>query len=459
MAAPHPKTAARDTMTPRHKEYKHNMSETITKDMIIRTVRDAHPGITAVFQAHGLPCAGCSVGAHETIAQGARTHSLDADALLADLNRFARDGTVPADKGRAEGLNAGVKAAGSARRPPDSVQGIKHIIAVVSGKGGVGKSLVTALLAVTLKRQGYAVGILDGDITGPSIPLMFGVPTHSLTQIPGQPKPEPPRSTGGIPIMSMNVLLDDPEAAVVWRGPMVSGAIKQFYTDMNWGQLDYLLVDLPPGTSDAPMTVMQQLPTDGAVLVSTPQGLATMVVSKAIQMVKKFDVPIVGMVENMAYVPLPNGEDYELFGPSQGQRLVGLSGAPLLARLPIDPTITTLSDTGRIEEYNSASYDTLAKNFLTRLDQREGARPSLPIISSRSLKGATAARPATPTPLPAPVAAAVAVGAPREVRREPVDAGMSALGTDGKGENSKKDDKGGGGALLRLGRFLKQDKA
>ncbi len=446
-------------MTPRHKEYKHNMSETITKDMIIRTVRDAHPGITAVFQAHGLPCAGCSVGAHETIAQGARTHSLDADALLADLNRFARDGTVPADKGRAEGLNAGVKAAGSARRPPDSVQGIKHIIAVVSGKGGVGKSLVTALLAVTLKRQGYAVGILDGDITGPSIPLMFGVPTRSLTQIPGQPKPDPPRSTGGIPIMSMNVLLDDPEAAVVWRGPMVSGAIKQFYTDMNWGQLDYLLVDLPPGTSDAPMTVMQQLPTDGAVLVSTPQGLATMVVSKAIQMVKKFDVPIVGMVENMAYVPLPNGEDYELFGPSQGQRLVGLSGAPLLARLPIDPTITTLSDTGRIEEYNSASYDTLAKNFLTRLDQREGARPSLPIISSRSLKGATAARPATPTPLPAPVAAAVAVGAPREVRREPVDAGMSALGTDGKGENSKKDDKGGGGALLRLGRFLKQDKA
>ncbi len=457
MAAPHPKTAARDTMTPRHKEYKHNMSETITKDMIIRTVRDAHPGITAVFQAHGLPCAGCSVGAHETIAQGARTHSLDADALLADLNRFARDGTVPADKGRAEGLNAGVKAAGSARRPPDSVQGIKHIIAVVSGKGGVGKSLVTALLAVTLKRQGYAVGILDGDITGPSIPLMFGVPTRSLTQIPGQPKPDPPRSTGGIPIMSMNVLLDDPEAAVVWRGPMVSGAIKQFYTDMNWGQLDYLLVDLPPGTSDAPMTVMQQLPTDGAVLVSTPQGLATMVVSKAIQMVKKFDVPIVGMVENMAYVPLPSGEDYELFGPSQGQRLVGLSGAPLLARLPIDPTITTLSDTGRIEEYNSDAFDTLAKNFLTRLDQREGARPSLPIISSRSLKGATAARPATP--LPAPVAAAVAVGAPREVRREPVDAGMSALGTDGNGENSKKDDKGGGGALLRLGRFLKQDKA
>ncbi len=438
------------------------MSETITKDMIIRTVRDAHPGITAVFQAHGLPCAGCSVGAHETIAQGARTHSLDADALLTDLNRFAQDGMVPAGKGRAEGLSAGVKAAGSTRRPPDSVQGIKHIIAVVSGKGGVGKSLVTALLAVTLKRQGYAVGILDGDITGPSIPLMFGVPTRSLTQIPGQPKPDPPRSTGGIPIMSMNVLLDDPEAAVVWRGPMVSGAIKQFYTDMNWGQLDYLLVDLPPGTSDAPMTVMQQLPTDGAVLVSTPQGLATMVVSKAIQMVKKFEVPIVGMVENMAYVPLPSGEDYELFGPSQGQRLVGLSGAPLLARLPIDPTIASLCDTGRIEEYNSDAYDTLAKNFLTRLNQREGARPSLPIISSRSLKGATAARTASPASTPTPVKAGVAAVTPLEERREPVGAGRSsggAPGQDGTGADSKKDDKSGGGALLRLGRFLKQDKA
>jgi len=166
-------------------------------------------------------------------------------------------------------------------------------------------------------------------------------------------------------------------------------------------------------------------------------------------MVKKFEVPIVGMVENMAYVPLPNGEDYELFGPSQGQRLVGLSGAPLLARLPIDPTIASLSDTGRIEEYNSDAFDTLAKNFLTRLNQREGARPSLPIISSRSLKGATAARPPAPLPTPA------------EERRESVGAGHSSAGApgkDSKGADGKKDDKSGGGALLRLGRFLKQDK-
>jgi len=444
-----------------------SMSDTtsIAPDMIIRTVRDAHPGITAVFQAHGLPCAGCSVGSHETIAQGARTHSLDVDALLADLNRFAREGTVPAAKGRA-GLNQGMMAAQSPRRAADQVEGIKHIIAVVSGKGGVGKSLVTALLAVTLKRQGYAVGILDGDITGPSIPLMFGVPTRSLVQIPGQQKPTPPRSQSGIPIMSMNVLLDDPEAAVVWRGPMVSGAIKQFYTDMNWGQLDYLLIDLPPGTSDAPMTVMQQLPTDGAVLVSTPQGLATMVVSKAVQMVKKFEVPIVGMVENMSYVPLPDGQPYELFGPSQGQRLVGLSGAPLLARLPIDPTIAALSDTGRIEEYDSAAYDTLARNFLTRLNQREGARPSLPIISTRTLKGGTGARAVGAAPAAAGTVsrhATATTGATTgaEGAREPVIAGVAgamdrprkASATDGKNAGEK-----GGGALLRLGRFLKQEK-
>jgi len=273
----------------------------------------------------------------------------------------------------------------------------------------------------------------------------------------------------------MNVLLDDPEAAVVWRGPMVSGAIKQFYIDIHWGELDYLLIDLPPGTSDAPMTVMQQLPTDGAVLVSTPQGLATMVVSKAIGMVKKFEVPIVGMVENMSYMTLPGGEPYELFGASQGQRLVGLSGAPLLARLPIDPAIAALCDTGRIEEYTSEAYDTLAKNFLTRLNQREGVRPNLPIISTRTLKGATAAgaRPvglamaagapaaATPTPTPATpapgtapslVAVARADGtAPELAVAAPATATAETRG-DGKGEK-------GGGALLRLGRFLKQERA
>jgi hypothetical protein len=271
---------------------------------------------------------------------------------------------------------------------------------------------------------------------------MFGVPTRSLRQVQGQQKPNPPLSRGGIPVMSMNVLLDDPEAAVVWRGPMVSGAIRQFYTDINWGTLDYLLVDLPPGTSDAPMTVMQQLPTDGAVFVSTPQGLATMVVSKAIGMVKKFEVPIVGMVENMSYVDLPDGTQFELFGPSQGQRLVTLSGAPLLGRLPIDPRIAALCDEGRIEEYDSEPYRTLARNFLTRLEQGQGAGPALPIISSRSLAGkvrpaGAAAPPAAPAAnggAPATAATGAATAAPRDV---------------GTGEKS--------GTLTRLGRFLKHD--
>ncbi len=452
------------------------MSNPVTKDMIIAEVRDAHPGITAVFQAHGLPCAGCHVGSRETVAQGARTHSLDVEPILADLNRFAQDGTVPASQGRAPTMTA------QRPRPAEGqVAGIKHIIAIVSGKGGVGKSLVTALLAVTLKRQGYAVGILDGDITGPSIPRMFGVPVHSLMSIPGQAKPQPPRSQGGMPVMSMNVLLDDPEAAVVWRGPMVSGAIRQFYTDMDWGQLDYLLVDLPPGTSDAPMTVMQQLPTDGAVMVSTPQGLATMVVSKAISMVKKFEVPIVGLVENMSYVTLPDGSDFELFGPSQGQRLVGLSGAPLLGRLPIDPLIATLCDEGRIEEYHSAAYETLANNFLTRLNQREGTGPSLPIISSRSLADAKA-RVTTGgrTPLPprqsqrqtvqaaptsAPASAPVhsqapvsATALPSALRNgAPVGGVAVAVSASANGTEQERGDKGG--ALSRLGRFLKPDKA
>ena len=442
------------------------MSDPITKDMIIAGVRDAHPGITAVFQAHGLPCAGCHVGSRETIAQGARTHSLDVEPILADLNRFARDGTVPASPGRAPTMTA------QRPRPADGqVTGIKHIIAIVSGKGGVGKSLVTALLAVTLKRQGYAVGILDGDITGPSIPRMFGVPVRSLMSIPGQAKPQPPRSQGGIPVMSMTVLLDDPEAAVVWRGPMVSGAIRQFYTDMDWGRLDYLLVDLPPGTSDAPMTVMQQLPTDGAVMVSTPQGLATMVVSKAIGMVKKFEVPIVGMVENMSYVTLPDGSDFELFGPSQGQRLVGLSGAPLLGRLPIDPLIATLCDEGRIEEYHAPAYETLANNFLTRLNQREGTGPSLPVISSRSLADAkTRVTTGSRTPLPPRQAQA----APGGQSSAPVPTGKTgnrgtpaAAETVGASDAAPPSYVGGmehghgekGGALSRLGRFLKQDKA
>src|SRR5205814_4885187 len=193
---------------------------------------------------------------------------------------------------------------------------IKQVIAVMSGKGGVGKSLVTGLLAVSLRRQGQRVGILDGDITGPSIARMFGTRGHPSKSADGGI--EPLRSKGGVKVMSMNMFLENESDPVVWRGPMVSSAIKQFYSDVDWGDLDYLLVDLPPGTSDAPMTVLQSLPVDGVVIVSSPQMLATMVVKKCINMVRQLKGIIVGVVENMAYFQTPDGERYEIFGPGNG---------------------------------------------------------------------------------------------------------------------------------------------
>jgi hybrid cluster-associated redox disulfide protein len=339
---------------------------TITANRVIRQLVDEHPGIDQVFKAHGLPCTGCHVATYETVAGGARTHSLNLDALLADLNAFAGSGKVPAPK-RINVIN----------RPPFAGQrreAIKHVIAVMSGKGGVGKSLVTALLAVTLRRSGYRVGILDGDITGPSIPRMFGLPPGSMAQ----DNLHAPRTTTGISVMSMNLLLESEDQAVIWRGPMVANAIKQFFNDVEWGELDYLFVDLPPGTSDAPMTAMQALPLDGVIVVSSPQGLATMVVTKAVHMAQRLQVPILGMVENMAYFQAPDtGTNYEIFGPSQGQHLVGLSGAPLLGRLPIDPEIARVSDAGDIESYRSAAYQELADNFL-HITARADAAPDRP---------------------------------------------------------------------------------
>src|SRR5207248_11119117 len=242
---------------------------------------------------------------------------------------------------------------------------IKQVIAVMSGKGGVGKSLVTGLLAVSLRRQGLRVGILDGDITGPSIARMFG--TKGTPNKSASGGIDPLKSMGGIKVMSMNMFLEEESQPVVWRGPMVSSAIKQFYSDVDWGQLDYLLVDLPPGTSDAPMTVLQSLPVDGVIIVSSPQMLATMVVMKCINMVRQLKGVIVGVVENMAYFQTPEGERYEIFGPSNGTELVNMTGAPLLAQLPIDPALTTLCDAGRVEEYHAEAYDLLAEIFINTL--------------------------------------------------------------------------------------------
>jgi hybrid cluster-associated redox disulfide protein len=336
------------------------MTVEITADMVIHEVVGTYPQTAKVFQAHGLPCTACHIGARESVAGGARTHRLALEPLLEDLNRVANGqeavGVKPATK-----VAVGKGIALNVLPGMDPTRKIRHIVAIMSGKGGVGKSLVTGLLAVALRRQGLKVGILDGDITGPSIAKEFGVrgqPTKSQEGI------DPLKTIGGIKIMSMNMFLPESTDPVVWRGPMISSAIKQFYSDVDWGQLDFLLVDLPPGTSDAPMTVMQSIPLDGVVIVSSPQMLATEIVMKCIKMVQALKGKVLGLVENMAYMQMPDGSLKEIFGPSNGPELVAMTGAPLLAQIPIDPDIAMLCDAGKLEEYHSEEFDTLAENFL-----------------------------------------------------------------------------------------------
>lgn len=244
---------------------------------------------------------------------------------------------------------------------------INHIIAVMSGKGGVGKSLVASLAAIALNRQGNEVGILDADITGSSIPKIFGItarPSGSETGI------LPVISRSGIELMSINLLLPSEDDAVIWRGPLIANAIKQFWEEVVWGRLDYLLVDLPPGTADAPLTVMQTLPLSGVIIVFTPQDLTTMVVRKAVNMVQKLDKPILGVVENMSYLYVPEVDKrIELFGRSKGQEMVQVAKAPLLGQLPIDPELAKLCDEGTIERYNSDVFTTFSQALVQALPQ------------------------------------------------------------------------------------------
>jgi Mrp family chromosome partitioning ATPase len=245
---------------------------------------------------------------------------------------------------------------------------VDHTIAVMSGKGGVGKSLIASLLAVALRREGHRVGILDADITGPSIPRMFFPDGARLGSSPSGILPA--ETEMGIKVMSINLLLESEDQAVIWRGPLISGAIKQFWTDVSWGELDYLVVDLPPGTSDASLTVMQSLPLSGVVLVSSPQGLAGMVVRKAAQMARQLSVPVLGLVENMSYFVCPeNGRRYEIFGPSHTHETAARLGAPLLGQLPIDPEIAKLCDTGDIETYSAPGFTTIAQRLAERLPE------------------------------------------------------------------------------------------
>jgi Mrp family chromosome partitioning ATPase len=251
-----------------------------------------------------------------------------------------------------------VNAGGIGRLAPNELNRIKNVIAVMSGKGGVGKSTVTGLLAVSLQREGHKVGILDADITGPSIPRIFGI----------KKRPEdmgfgliPPETSSGIRIMSLNLLLNNEDEPVIWRGPLIAGAIRQFWTDVVWGDLDYLLVDLPPGTSDAPLTVLQSLPLNGLIIVSSPQDLVVMVVNKAIKMAEMMNIPILGLVENYAYMICPKcGEKIDVFGESRGKKAAKDANIPYLASLPIDHKLSELCDKGEIEKYQSDNVKDMA---------------------------------------------------------------------------------------------------
>ncbi len=244
-------------------------------------------------------------------------------------------------------------------------RGVRNIIAIVSGKGGVGKSFVTSMLATQLRRQGYEVGVLDADLTGPSIAKVFGVAEKPVKGANGLITPI--RSATGIRLMSINLVLDDPTMPVIWRGPIVNSVIRQLYWDVDWGDLHYLLVDLPPGTSDSPLTVFQSLPVDGVVVVSSPQDLAAMIVTKAVNMAKKMEAPIIGLVENMSYLQCPGcGEKVKVFGKANGESLSLTLGIPFLGEVPIDPRIAELSDRGKIEEYSSPVFEGIVSELRKR---------------------------------------------------------------------------------------------
>lgn len=241
---------------------------------------------------------------------------------------------------------------------PVELNDIKHVIAVMSGKGGVGKSLVSGLLATGLRRKGYSVGILDADITGPSIPKMFGLKEKPIGCKEGF---FPVLTASGIAVMSVNLLLDNEDDAVIWRGPIISNTITQFWEEGFWGKLDYMIVDLPPGTADAPLTVIKSLPVSGLVIVSTPQELASMIVKKAISMARSTQTRILGVVENMSYLYLADiNRKVEVFGPSRGEDLAAAAGAPLLAQIPIDSNLAGLCDAGHIEDCQLEFIDRLA---------------------------------------------------------------------------------------------------
>jgi Mrp family chromosome partitioning ATPase len=293
------------------------------------------------------------------------------EELRAKLQATVASASSPKDPGK---VGPGIERLGK--------RGVRNIIAVISGKGGVGKSFVTSALATELRRRGYETGVLDADLTGPSIAKVLGVAGKPSKGADG--KIRCLRTQNGIKVMSINLVLDDPSMPVIWRGPIVNSVIRQLYWDVDWGDLHYLLVDLPPGTSDAPLTVFQSLPLDGVVVVSSPQDLASMIVSKAVNMAKKMDAPILGLVENMSYLKCPScGERISVFGEAKGEKFAANLGIPFLGSIPLDPLIAHLSDMGKIEDYSDATISGIVDELRARsAKQSEQMMQGLPIAWS-----------------------------------------------------------------------------
>ena len=256
------------------------------------------------------------------------------------------------------GANCASRTAENTKIKPHLLSRIKHVIGVVSGKGGVGKSFVTGLLAGEMTRRGFSCGILDADITGPSIPKMFGL--HERAQ-GDQDGIYPVTTASGIQVMSLNLLLENETDPVIWRGALITGTVQQFWTDVIWKEVDYLFIDMPPGTGDVTLTVFQSLPLDGIVMVSTPQDLVQLIVGKAVKMAQQMNVPILGLVENMSYLTCPDcGKQIDLFGPSRVAQTARQAGIATVVRLPLNPPVAQAADEGQIETVREGSLGPLA---------------------------------------------------------------------------------------------------
>ena len=361
------------------------MSATISigPDTNIRELVADLPIAEDVLERFGLHCSGCGVNKYETIEKGAAAHGLRAEPIIAALSQARLSGRVPTIN--SDDLVPHRRAPGEFARKAR----FKYVVPIMSGKGGVGKSLVTGLLAVGLRRAGYKVGILDGDITGPSIPRLFGLTTplgiESDPNTPAgtQPRPlmAPAVTRSAIEVVSANLLTDKEDTAMIWRGPILSGVIRQFYEQVLWSDLDYLLIDLPPGTSDAPLTVLQSLAVDGVVLVTMPQKLATMIVRKAANLIHQLKKPMIGVVENMSYYVAPDtGKRYDIFGPSYADSVAELAGAPMLGRIPISSYLVEKADAGLVEEIDDPIVDELAAALVKAIAAMPKVKETISII-------------------------------------------------------------------------------